>query len=158
MSNLKPMGTLKIVNVEQARADALLLEAELKKMPQVDVPLYHHFSKDVYAREVHLAAGCFFMGKIHKERNLNILAAGEVSVLDVGTGKAERFRSPHVFVAEPGAKRLVYVHRNASWIVVHGTAETDLEKIESQFIAKTFDEIQILPEHVKALQEAQCPG
>ena len=53
---------------------SLVFEAEaiMKEMPQVDIDVKHHFSKDVYAREITIPAGVTLVGEIHKFENLNI--------------------------------------------------------------------------------------
>lgn len=106
---------------------------------QIQIPVQHHFAKDVYAREITIPKGALIVGKIHKYRNLNILSQGEVTVL---TEKGiKRMKAPCTFVAEAGAKRVIYAHSHAVWTVMHGTDETDLDTIEDKFIAKTFDDV-----------------
>lgn len=105
----------------------------------IDVPINHHFSQDVYAREMIVPKGAIIIGKIHKYQNLNILSKGEVSIVSIDG--VMRVKAPFTFVASPGAKRLFVVHEDAVWTVVHGTAETDIDKIESKFIVKTYEEL-----------------
>lgn len=107
-----------------------------------DIPIAHHFSKDVYAREMRMPKGAIVVGKIHKHQNLSILSAGEVSVLS--QDGVMRIKAPFTFVATPGTKRVIYAHEDAVWTVIHGTSETDLGKIEDQFIAKDYDELEQL--------------
>jgi len=111
----------------------------LLEQPQVDIPITHHFSKAVYAREMKVPKGILVLGKIHKFENLNILSKGEVSVLSVDG--VMRVKAPHTFVASPGAQRLIFAHEDVVWTTIHGTEETDVDKIEQQFIAKTYEEV-----------------
>ena len=115
-------------------------QAEIEKYPQIEVPIKHHFSKDVYAREMTLPEGALIVGKIHKFENLNILSKGEVSVLSIDG--VMRLKAPATFVGSVGAKRVIYAHSEVIWTTIHGTSETDVEKIEEQFIAKSYDEIK----------------
>lgn len=115
---------------------------------QIEIPVQHHFSKGIYAREMQMPKGSLLVGKIHKHENLSILSAGEVSVLSQDGIK--RFSAPYTFVATAGAKRVIYAHADAVWTVIHGTDETDVEKIEEEFIAKDYEEIIFL--------EAKCLG
>ena len=112
----------------------------------IEVPIHHHFSKDVYAREMRVPKGAVIVGKIHKFQNLNILSQGEVSVISIDG--VMRVKAPYTFVASPGAQRVFYMHEDTVWTVVHGTDETDVEKIEEKFIAKSYEE---LGEEVKCL-------
>jgi hypothetical protein len=115
---------------------------------EIDIPVEHYFSKGVYAREMIMPQGALIVGKIHKHENLSILSAGEVSVLSVDGIK--RIKAPYTFVASPGTKRVIYAHSEAVWTVIHGTDETDIEKIEEEFIAKDYEEI--------IFQESKCLG
>jgi hypothetical protein len=50
------------------------------QLPQVKLEVVHHFSKGVYARELHIPAGVTLVGEIHKFKNLNILSKGKMLV------------------------------------------------------------------------------
>jgi hypothetical protein len=108
---------------------------------QIDVPIKHHFSKDVYAREMIVPKGSLIIGKIHKYANLNILSSGEVSILSIDG--VVRVKAPFTIVASPGSKRLFFAHEDSVWTTIHGTAEKDVDKIEDHFIAKNYDELPL---------------
>lgn len=101
----------------------------------VEIPVRHHFSDGVYAREIRIPAGTLLTGKIHKRANLNILSAGEMSVLT--ERGVERVRAPFTVVSPAGTKRIAYAHTEVVWTTIHGTQETDIEKIEAEFIAQS---------------------
>lgn len=140
------------LNQQQLRDLIAHIERELSKGVPMDIPLVHHFSKSVYAREMRVPAGTLLVGKIHKHQNLNILSAGEVSVLSVDG--MVRVRAPHTFVASPGAKRVIYAHADTVWTTIHGTDEKDIEKIEDEFIAKSYEEVVVIGE-TKPMLEVQ---
>lgn len=103
------------------------------------IPLQHHFSKDVYAREILIPKGSIVVGKIHKHENLNILSKGSLLLVSIdGVMKVE---APYTVVSSPGVKRLALALEDSVWTTIHGTAEKDLEKIEDEFIAKTYDDV-----------------
>lgn len=143
---------------DQADLRARVHEAEtvMREMPQLDLPVQHHFSPGVYARELSIPKGTVLTGKIHKYAQLNILAKGELTVLlDDGP---KRVKAPFIVVSPAGTKRIAYAHEDSIWITVHGTRETDLEKIEEHFIAQS--EQQYL-EHCRTLElkgAGECPG
>lgn len=117
------------------RGKVLKLEHAMQAMEQIDIPIKHYFSQGVYAREMTVPKGATVVGKIHKYEQLNILSAGEVSVVtDEGV---QRVKAPFTLVAPPGAKRAFYAHEDSVWTVIHGTEERDVEKIELQFIAQS---------------------
>lgn len=108
----------------------------------LDIPINHHFSHKVYAREMKLPAGALIVGKIHKFENLNILSHGEVSVLSIDG--VMRVKAPYTFVGSPGTKRVIYAHTDVVWTTIHGTHERCVDKIEEEFIAKSYDEVALL--------------
>lgn len=117
------------------RSKVFQAEEVMLTMPQVEMPVVHHFSKGIYARELHIPAGTILTGKIHKFAQLNILSKGEISVLTEDGIK--RVSAPFHIVSPAGTKRIAFAHSDCVWTTVHGTDETDVEKIEAQFIAQT---------------------
>jgi hypothetical protein len=71
--------------------------------------------------------------------------SGEVTVVTEDGGR-QRIRGPMSMISKAGTKRVVYAHEDSVWITVHVTRETDLEKIEDEIIAKTYDELEAVPE------------
>ena len=114
-------------------------EIMLANPDRIELPVKHHFSKSVYAREIFIPKGFFLVGKIHKHENLNILSKGDISVFSVDG--CVRVQAPFTIVSTPGVKRLAYAHEDCVWTTIHGTDETDVDKIEEQFIAKDYDEV-----------------
>jgi len=133
-----------------------LLEGEMRKHEPVEIPVKHHFSQGVYAREITIPAGTLLTGKIHKFEQLNILSAGEISVLTEDGIK--RVSAPFTVVSPPGTKRIAYAHTECVWTTIHGTTETDLEKIESHFIAQSDADYQAFIESTQVKEIAQCHG
>lgn len=118
--------------LQPSLASIYRLQAEIAKMPQADVPLYHHFSKGVYARELMLPAGTAAVGKMHGTEHLIIIACGDVTIMtDDGM---RRLQGPLVLNSKPGVKRAAYAHADTTIITIHVTDETDLDKIEAQVI------------------------
>lgn len=119
---------------EQMRAKVNQVEAFMLTLPQVTLKVVHHFSDGLYARELHIPKGTILTGKIHKTRNLNIMLQGDLSVLTPEGVK--RVQAPFTIVSPPGTKRIAYAHEDTIWTTIHATEETDLAKIEEQFIAQ----------------------
>lgn len=131
-----------------------LIEAEMLKHEQLELPVNHHFSQGVYARELFIPKGTLLTGKIHKYRQLNIMITGDLSVL-TEDGVA-RVKAPFVVVSPAGTKRIAYAHEDSVWITIHGTDETDLGKIEDHFIAETDSAYAAFL--VKTKEIGQCLG
>jgi len=111
------------------------LESIMRDRPQIDLPVTHHFSKGVYARELFIPKDTVLTGKIHKHTNLNIISQGDMSVLTEDGIK--RVKAPFTIVSPAGTKRIAYAHEDTIWTTIHGTEEIDLEKIEHEFVVET---------------------
>jgi hypothetical protein len=108
-------------------------------LPTAEIPVKHHWSKGVYAREISIPKDSLVVGKIHKHENLNILSSGEMLLASVDGVK--HIKAPYTVVSSPGVKRLALALTDCVWTTIHGTNETDLDIIEEEFIAKTYDEV-----------------
>jgi len=131
--------------LQKSREDILALEGAIRKLPQLEPDLHHHFAPGVYARELRLPKGTVLTGKIHKTEHLNIISAGKIAVQSEN-GNSVIIEAPHTMVSKPGTKRAGYALEDTVWTTIHVTDETDLEIIEEQVIAKTFEEVDALLE------------
>ena len=132
------------------REQILALEGEMRKLPQMDLPPVHHFAKGIYARELRIPAGTLLTGKVHRTEHLNILSAGEITVWTEDGMK--RVSAPFTIVSRPGTKRVGFAHTDCVWTTIHGTEETDLERLEAELI-----EPEIAIAHVEP-EVLECPG
>jgi hypothetical protein len=122
------------LHARDRKVDAL--EAGIRQLPAVEMPVEHHFSQGVYARELHIPAGTVLTGKIHKHQNLNILSKGDISVF-LEDGSVMRVQAPFTVVSPPGTRRAAFAHTDVVWTTIHGTDETDVDEIERQFICQS---------------------
>lgn len=161
MNLVLPMNESALVSMQDraiGRAQIHSVEKKLLEMPPAEIPLRHTFSKGVYAREITIPAGTLLVGKIHKHLNMNIISKGDVSFFSVDGSL--RVEAPYTFVAAPGVKRVIYAHSDSVWTTIHGTELTDLAEIENEFIAKDYDEIDVISdEELRLIAEAKkCLG
>jgi len=146
------MSSLADVKVEaQRRAVILDVQKFITAHADYEPVMNHYFSKNVYAREMNMKKGSIIVGKIHKFENLCILSKGAAIVISHEGRKI--VQAPCTFVASPGAKRIIVALEDLTWTNVHGTSETDLAKIEEEFIAKDFNEV-LTETEMKLLGEA----
>lgn len=103
------------------------------------MPLKHTFGDGLYVRDLTIPKGSLVVGKIHKKRTLNLLLKGDITILTENGLK--RIKAPHYFIAPPGNKKIGYTHEDTIWLNILATNETDLDKIEDEFIAKDFNEV-----------------
>ena len=138
-----------------ARNKIMNLQAALEVMQEtdpVDCPLVHHFAPGLYAREILLPKDSLVVGKIHKHAHVNNISKGSVVVYtEFGL---EEYHAPCQFISKAGTKRAVLALEDTVWTTYHPTSEIDLEVIEEQVIAKSFDDYNqfVLEQERKALE------
>ena len=115
-----------------------LIEGEMRKCEQREIPIRHYFSPGVYAREITIPADTLLTGRVHKYAQLNILSGGEISVLT--EEGIVRVKAPFTVVSPPGTKRIAYAHTECTWTTILHTEETDPDKIEELFTVETDQE------------------
>jgi hypothetical protein len=111
-------------------------------MPQVECPVKHWFAPGVYGREILLRKDSVVVGKIHNHAHLNIISRGKCSVMtEFGPMVIDATNEPVTFTSKPGTKRVVVALEDTVWTTIHlnPTDETDLEKLENEIIAKSYD-------------------
>ncbi len=120
------------------------LEDTMKRMPGALVGddagvLRHSFADGQYVRELSVPAGSLIVTKIHKKSHPVFILTGDCSVLT--EDGIQHIKAPYHMITKAGTKRIVYVHADTVWVTVHATTEKDLQKIEDEVIAKTFDDV-----------------
>jgi quercetin dioxygenase-like cupin family protein len=118
------------------------LENYIKDLPQVEIPIEHHFAPGVYARVIHIPAGVVLTGKIHKTLHMCILAQGTVHITVDNGEQSEVYEGFCIFNAPAGSKKAIYAETDAVFINVHPTDSTDLEEIEEEFIAPSYEALE----------------
>lgn len=107
---------------------------ELKELPQVECPVSHHFADGQYVRETHMPKGTFAIGKKHRFATINIILKGKLSVYNGENSPILQIEAPAIWTSEAGVQKMAYFHEDTIWVNAHPTKETDIKKIESQFI------------------------
>lgn len=123
------------------------LESALAEIPGVMkgdcYPLEHAFADGLYVRTIIVPRGQLIVTKLFKQTHATFLLSGEVSVIS-DTGGIQRIKAPFQMITKAGTKRVIYTHTEVVWTTVHATVEKDLQKIEEEVIAKTFEEVDRL--------------
>ncbi len=132
------MADLSCVSSITERDKVSMIEEEMRKCEQVNIPVKHFFSPGVYAREITIPAGTLLTGRIHKYEQLNILSGGEISVLTHEGMK--RVKAPFTVVSPPGTKRIAYAHTECTWTTILATDEKEPDLIEDLFTVETEQE------------------
>ena len=109
---------------------------QLKKLPQVECPIFHHFADGQYLRETHMPAGTFAIGKKHRFSTINIILKGKLSVYNGENEPIMDIVAPAIWTSKAGVQKMAYFHEDTIWLNAHPTEETDINKIEEHFIIK----------------------
>jgi len=108
------------------------VQQQVSELPQLELPVFHHFAPNVYMRQMDAPAGALVVSKMHRTEHMNILIKGAVTV--VTENGIEYLKAPLVLKSAAGTKRIGYFHEDSSWITVHPTESTNLDEIEKQVI------------------------
>lgn len=122
-----------LANVVPSREQIKRLQAEMVKMPQVDLQTEHYFSESgMYCRKVFRPAGTLIVGKVHKHHHLFLCAMGEIIAWTENGMK--RLQAGDVVESKPGTKRVTLAVTDAIGVTVHRTDKTDLDEIEAELV------------------------
>ena len=118
----------------QKKLNLVELEKRFLELDQVETPLEHKFAEGVYLRELHIPKDTVLIGKRHRLETMNILLEGEISIYMGEDLPVKNLKAPCIFNSKPGVKKLGYTKEGCIFANIHPTKETDLGKIEEQFI------------------------
>lgn len=80
MSDVAAQEVAKQAGVPAEHLPIYRLEAELLKLPQVDMPVEHAFCNGLYARTMHIPAGTVLTGAVHKDESFFVVRKGTLIV------------------------------------------------------------------------------
>ncbi|WP_111860643.1 hypothetical protein [Acinetobacter sp. CFCC 10889] len=126
----------------------------LKQFKQAEIPVFHHFSLGQYARECHLPAQTFVIGKVHRHAHVNVISKGRVAQADENGIKI--LSAPCTFINEIGAKRVLYVFEDTIWTTIHNNPSNtqDLALIEAEVIVPEYEVEDFIQQlHMKDLPQ-----
>lgn len=116
------------------------LEAAMLELPQIEVPVTHHFCAGLYIREGIMQAGGIYLGHVHREQHLCVVLSGRMLLFNPDRTQKE-ICGPCVFIGEPGRK-LVAVTHDVLMQNVHPTAD---------WPAECFDDVEAREDFLYAL-------
>lgn len=107
---------------------------ELKKRPQIELETAHHFSDNLYAKEMHLPKGNVAVSHKHHYAHLSILAAG-VAQVETDLNK-QIYRAPACINIEANVNHAITALEDVIWYCIHSTNEKYIEHIDEVLIKK----------------------
>lgn len=128
-----------------ARRKILRLERALLDMPEYhfEPEIKHYFAPGLYAREMFLPKDTIATGKIHLTQHLNLVSRGHILVTtEEGVVEIDAREHPVTFVSPAGTKRAAHALEDTYWTAFHLTTETDVDKIESLVVTRSYDALE----------------
>ena len=113
----------------------LQVEAAMLSHKQVECDTIHTFSPGLYTREVRIPAGSLAIGHQQKTQHLNIFLQGRIQMVS-DSGEITELQAPMKFVGDPGRK-FGYVLEDVVWLNIYPTDETDVEKLEEEYVERS---------------------
>jgi len=109
------------------------LEALLIEQPQVECPLKHTFTPNMYIREIFMPAGSIVTSALHLTTHPFFILKGDVSVWYYDS-PIERYKAPYSGVTKAGTRRLLYNHEDTIWVACYATQVTDIEELTKSLV------------------------
>jgi len=106
-----------------------VVENIIANQPQVECPVTHRFTPNMYIREVFVPTGTILTSEIHKEEHPHVLSLGRITMWD-GEGGEVTVSAPYCGITKANARRVVYVHESCIFITFHVTDQTTVEGAE----------------------------
>lgn len=133
------------------------LQAEMVKMPQVELQTEHFFSPGMYCRRVYRPAGTLIVGKVHKQPHFFLCAKGEIIAWTENGMK--KLQAGDVIESKAGTKRVTMATMDSIGITIHKTDKTDLDEIEAELVEPDemalFDSSNKLKQIVSQMKELE---
>ena len=122
------------VGTFREQLDILAFENECRKQEQVDIPVTHTFSGGVYIRQIVIPKGVLIIGKRHRYETCNMILSGKIAMY-VGPSEPPLIMDgAFQFTSGPNVKKILYCMEDAVFATIHPTKETNVAKIEQEFI------------------------
>lgn len=121
------------------------LEVALAKLPRVEMPVTHRFTKGMYIREIQIPAETMLTSMTHKTEHPFVLSKGKIMVTSDNEGSVI-YEAPYTGITKAGTRRALHALTDVVWTTFHVTDETDVEKICEQILE---------PVNTKHIEDAQ---
>jgi len=122
------------ITTQQPKAQLLdELEVALARLPRVELPVTHRFTKGMYIREIQIPAGTMLTSMTHKTEHPFVISEGAIKVTSDNEGSVI-YEAPYTGITKPNTRRALHALTDVVWTTFHVTDETDVEKICEQIL------------------------
>lgn len=111
-----------------------MVESIMAEYPQLECPLVHRFTKNMYIREVSVPAGSWLTTRIHKDEHPFALSKGTITMWD-GETQID-ISAPFGGITKENTRRIVFVHEDCVFTTFHVTDKKTVEDVESEILVK----------------------
>src|SRR5574337_250051 len=110
-----------------------------------ELPVTHHFSDNIYCREIFMPAGSVVVGKKHATRHLNIVLSGECVVWTVHGKK--NLKTGMIFESLAGEQKVVLMKTDVRFLTIHYNPDNLREEaeLEGKYI-RSEEQLPLFPE------------
>jgi quercetin dioxygenase-like cupin family protein len=110
-----------------------------------EMPTTHHFSDNIYCREIFMPAGSVVVGKKHATRHLNIVLSGECVVWTVHGKK--NLKAGMIFESLAGEQKVVLMKTDVRFLTIHYNPDNLREEaeLEGKYI-RSEEQLPLFPE------------
>lgn len=124
------------------RTRIVAIEKRMMELPQVEIPIEHHFGAGIYARTMVAPRGTMITGRIYKVPQMIIISRGKTTV------RSEDFNGlingPHIYNSPIGTKRFIYCHTDVVWTCLMAVESTDVESVEKEIYTDSYEELDCM--------------
>jgi hypothetical protein len=123
-----------------------VVENIIANQPQVECPVTHRFTTNMYIREVFVPANTILTSEIHRHEHPHVLSMGKITMWD-GEGGEITISAPYCGITKANARRVVLVHEDCIFTTFHVTQATNVEDAEKDIFVEY--ENTLMDEEVK---------
>lgn len=127
-----------------------VVENIIANQPQVECPVTHRFTTNMYIREVFVPAGTILTSEVHKNEHPHVLSLGRITMWD-GEGGEITVSAPYCGITKEKARRVVLVHEDCIFTTFHVTDKTTVEEAENDIFVY-YDNVLMADEIKKDLR------
>lgn len=120
------------------RSKIMVVEEQLKLLPDVEMELTHSFHGGVYLRTLAAPKGTLMTSYIYRVPQQNLISKGIVSYRSEVMGG--KIVGPFRFSADAGSKRIIYCHTDMVWTTIVRTDCTNVADVEREIYLNTYEE------------------
>jgi len=134
MTSLATNSSRIAVMSEAAIEKVRVVQNEMLKMPQVDLPVHHTLHGGMYSRSLVIPAGVALAGAFILVPTM-LIVSGNVTVY--ANDQAYEIDGYQVLVASAGRKQLFVAHSDTNMTMLFATTATNVEDAEDEFTSES---------------------